>query len=70
LPIRLYYKFGANALELLPAMATFADWRPAGGLKWPFRMTIEVDGKLLRQDTVADIRLNTGLTVAEISARP
>lgn len=70
LPVRLGYRFVGSNSEILPAIATFADWRSVAGLRFPSRMTIEVNGKLLRQDNVIDVKVNTGLTVADISARP
>jgi len=48
----------------------FADWREVGGLKVPFKMTIQQDGKKLADVTVQEYKFNTGLKAEELSHKP
>jgi zinc protease len=49
---------------------TFSDWRDVEGLKMPFKMTLEQNGKTAGELTVQEYKLNTGLKVEELSKQP
>ena len=52
------------------AVTTLSDWRPIDGFEISFRSVTFVDGQLGREETVLGVRINTGLTVAELSRTP
>ena len=56
---------GPSAVE-----ETFSDWRDAGGLKAPFKTTIQQNGKKFADVTVQEFKLNTGLKAEELSKKP
>ncbi len=49
---------------------TLGDWRDVHGLKAPFAMTIEQNGKKFAAVTVLDYKVNSGVSVEEISKKP
>jgi zinc protease len=65
LPMKETYRQGpAEVVE------TFSDWRDAGGLKMPFKVLIQQDGRKLGEVTVSEYRFNTGLKVEDLSKKP
>ena len=49
---------------------TYSDWRDVEGLKMPFKMTLQQNGKTVDELTVQDYKLNSGLKAEELSKRP
>ncbi len=49
---------------------TYSDWRDVEGLKMPFKMTLQQNGKPVGELTVQDYKLNSGLKAEELSKRP
>jgi zinc protease len=49
---------------------TFSDWRDVDGIKLPFKVTIEQNGKKAGEAAVSEIKLNTGLKAEELSKKP
>ena len=49
---------------------TFSDWRDVEGLKMPFKMTLQQNGKTVGELTVQQYKLNSGLKVEDLSQRP
>jgi zinc protease len=49
---------------------TLADWRDVGGLKAPFKVTIQQNGKKFAEVTVQEYKLNSGLKAEELSKKP
>jgi hypothetical protein len=49
---------------------TFSDWRDSGGLKAPFKVALEQDGKPSGQATVSAYQINTGLKTEDLAKKP
>lgn len=49
---------------------SYSDWREVNGIRLPFSWTIMQGGKKFASVTVADYRVNSGLTKEEISKKP
>ena len=49
---------------------SFSDWRDVGGIKLPYKIAIEQNGAKAGEQTVTEIKLNTGLNAAELSKKP
>ena len=49
---------------------TYSDWRDAGGVKVPFKVTIQQDGKHFADLNIQEYKLNTGLKPEELSQKP
>jgi len=56
----------------LPAEVTeqFADWREAGGIKMPFKLTLLQDGRKFGDATVSGYQFNTGLKEEDLNKKP
>jgi hypothetical protein len=65
LPLREVYTEGANSAE-----EAFADWRDADGLKMPFKITVQQDGKKVADVAVLDYKFNSGIKLEELSQKP
>jgi hypothetical protein len=65
LPLREIYTEGPVASE-----ESFSDWRDADGLKVPFKIAIQQDGKKMADIAVLDYKFNTGVKVEELSQKP
>ncbi len=48
----------------------FSDWRETGGVKLPFKITINQGGRKFAEVTVQEYKLNTGIQPEEISKKP
>lgn len=48
----------------------YADWREVDGIKAPFKMTIEQDGKKFAEVAIQEYKFNTGIKVEELSKKP
>jgi zinc protease len=49
---------------------SFSDWQATAGVKLPRRISVNRDSKHFADAEITDIRLNTGLTVDQISRKP
>jgi zinc protease len=59
-----YMQPGAEVVESL------SDWRETGGLKMPFTISIQQNGRKFGQATVSEYRFNTGLKIEDLSKKP
>lgn len=65
LPAKETYRQGpAEVVE------TFSDWRDTGGLKMPFKVLMQQDGRKLGEVIVSGYQFNTGLKAEDLSKRP
>jgi hypothetical protein len=65
LPSKIVYQGGQGPVE-----QTYSDWRDVDGIRLPFAWTIMQGGKKFASVTVADYKVNSGLTKEEISKKP
>ncbi len=65
LPKSETYTEGPNS-----SVETFSDWRESSGLKLPFKIEVEQDGKKVADVAVLDYKFNTGLKAEELSQKP
>jgi zinc protease len=65
LPKRQVYKE-----DMADVKETYLDWRDVDGIKLPFKVQIEQNGKKAGEATVSEIKLNTGLSADELSKKP
>lgn len=49
------------------AITTFSDWREIEGNKIAFHRVTSVNGQKIREDTIVDYRVNTGLRVVDLN---
>ena len=49
---------------------TYADYREAGGLKFPYKVSITAGGRKYQEVTVKSIQLNAGLKLQDLEKRP
>jgi zinc protease len=69
LPAKLAYQQspaeGGNAVEEI-----FSDWRDVDGLRLPFQWSVMQGGKKFASATIQDYKINSGLTVDALGAKP
>jgi zinc protease len=65
LPSKIIYQGSQGPVE-----QTYSDWREVNGIRLPFAWTIMQGGKKFASVTVADYKVNSGLTKEEISKKP
>ena len=65
LPAKETYTQGPAAV-----VETFSDWRDAGGVRMPYKIVIEQNGRKLGDVTVSEYRFNTGLKAEDLSKKP
>jgi zinc protease len=65
LPSKIVYQGGQGPVE-----QTYSDWREVNGIRLPFAWTIMQGGKKFASVTVAEYKVNSGLTQEEISKKP
>ena len=65
LPSKIVYQGGQGPVE-----QTYSDWREVNGIRLPFAWTIMQGGKKFASVTVAEYKVNSGLTKEEISKKP
>ena len=65
LPVSVSYRQGPSEV-----VESFADWREAGGIKMPFKLTLQQDGRKLGEATVSGYQFNTGLKEEDLSKKP
>ncbi len=70
LPARLVYQ-SVNAARL-PAMAeeTWSEWKESGGIKFPGKIVLRMDGRRAGEMTVESVKVNSGLKLADIERKP
>ena len=49
---------------------SLSDWRETGGLKMPFKISMQQNGRKLGEATVSEYRFNTGLQVEDLNKKP
>ena len=64
LPARETYQEGGEVVE------TYADWRDAGGVKMPFKATLQQGGKQVGEAAISAYQFNTGLKAEDLSKKP
>lgn len=50
--------------------ATMADWKDVDGIKMPFKITLEQDGKKVAEAIVSGYKFNSGLTAEAVGKKP
>ncbi|HEY4361816.1 MAG TPA: pitrilysin family protein [Bryobacteraceae bacterium] len=64
-----YQEAGQNGAPS-EVMETFSDWRDSGGIKVPFKVVLQQDGKKAGEATVATFQFNTGLKTEDLAKKP
>ena len=70
LPARQLYKETNMGGPPSEVTETFSDWRDVDGVKLPFKVLIEQNGKKTGEAAVSEIKLNSGLKPEELSMKP
>lgn len=70
LPLRQVYQETGMGGAPSEVKETYSDWRDVNGVKLPFKVSIEQNGKNSGEAVVSEIKLNTGLSVDELSKKP
>ncbi len=70
LPLRQIYQETGMGGAPSEVKETYSDWRDVNGVKLPFKVSIEQNGKNSGEAVVSEIKLNTGLSVDELSKKP
>jgi len=65
LPAKIVYQGGQGPVE-----QSYSEWREVNGIQLPFAWTIMQGGKKFASVTVAEYKVNSGLTKEEISKKP
>jgi zinc protease len=65
LPSSVTYRQGPSEV-----VETFSDYRDAGGIKMPFKVALQQDGRKLGEAVVSEYRFNTGLKEEDLSKKP
>ncbi|MBV8818490.1 MAG: hypothetical protein JO022_09055, partial [Acidobacteriaceae bacterium] len=69
LPNKLTYE-GEAASGPATLEDAYSDWREAGPVKLPYKVTITQAGKKYAEATIANYQVNPGVTVEELSKKP
>lgn len=69
LPSKLSYQ-GEGAGQVPAISEALADWRDVGGIKLPFQTTTYQGTQKAASATVTECKINTGLTVDQLSKKP
>jgi hypothetical protein len=51
-------------------VTTYSDWRDTSGVKMPYKVLIEQNGQKFAEGTISEVKLNSGVTVEELSKKP
>lgn len=70
LPSRETYQEAEPGGASATVTETFVDWREVDGLKAPFKITIQQDGKKFADVTIQEYKFNSGLKVEDLSKKP
>lgn len=65
MPTKISYEGGQGLVDQV-----YSDWRDVGGLRLPFAWTVMQGGKKFATVTVAEYKVNSGLTKEEIGKKP
>ena len=69
LPAReIYQQAGMGGVASIEEV--FGDWRDVDGIKIPFKVTIQQDGKKFGDAAVQEFKINTGLKAEELGQKP
>jgi len=70
LPARQMYRVAGMGGAPAEVVETYSDWRDVNGIKMPFKIAVEQNGKRFADAVVAEYKFNTGLKAEEISKKP
>ena len=70
LPKRLSYDAPQAGGASIYSEEVFDDFRDAGGIKVPFKITLNQGGRKFADGVVKDYKINTGLIPLELARRP
>jgi hypothetical protein len=70
LPSKQMYESMQMTGKSQPVEEVFSDWREVNGVKTPFHVVIRQNGKDFADLTVTEMKINTGMTVEELSKKP
>ena len=70
LPKRVYYDTQQAGGAPLYSEDIYEDFREAGGIQVPFKITINQGGRKFSDVAVKDYKINTGLKPLELARRP
>ena len=65
IPLKIIYEGSQGPVEQV-----YSDWRDVNGIRLPFQWTIMQGGKKFASATIADYKVNSGLTQEEIGKKP
>ena len=65
IPLKIIYEGSQGPVEQV-----YSDWRDVSGIRLPFQWTIMQGGKKFASATIADYKVNYGLTQEEIGKKP
>lgn len=70
LPARLVYQSVSGAGLPATAEETWSDWIESGGLRFPGRIVLRVDGRRAGEVTVSSVKVDSGLKAADLERKP
>jgi hypothetical protein len=70
LPVRLVYASVTPAGLPSTAEETWSDWIESGGLKFPGKSIVRMDGRQVGSFAVTSVKVNSGLRVADLEKKP
>jgi zinc protease len=70
LPAKQMYESMQMTGKSQPVEEVFSDWREVNGVKTPFHVVIRQSGKDFADLTVTEMKINTGITIEELSKKP
>ncbi len=70
LPAKLSYQAAQMRGPAQDMVDTFSDWRAIGGIQMPFMAKVSRGGADYAESVVSETKINTGLSVAELSKQP
>ena len=70
LPSKLHYQEPGPTGAPSQVSETLSDWRDAAGVKMPFKIDLEQDGRPAGQAIVSAYQFNTGLKAEDLSKKP
>ncbi len=70
LPFRKTYTTTGSRGALASIEELYEDWHEVDGLKVPFKITVQQNGKKVAEDSVREFKFNTNLNGEELNQRP
>ncbi len=70
LPLKQSYQQVAMGGPPATVEEVFSDFREVNGVKVPFKVVVNQNGSAFAEATVLDLKMNTGVTLEEISKKP